>query len=590
MEKKSLISIIVPVYNGSNYLCEAIDSALVQTYTNVEIIVVNDGSNDDGRTEEVALTYGNKIKYFSKPNGGVGSALNYAIEKSTGAYISWLSHDDVYKPNKLERLALLMSDLPANTILYTDYELIDCDSKQIGIQRLNNIELTRKPIYSLLRGAMHGCSMLIPREAFDECGLFNESLKTTQDYDLWFRMRKKYTFHHVPEVLISSRFHDDQDSKKHPDVIREGNELWIRFAEEITEEEILSVESSQFIFFKKLHEFLALNTQYVQAINRIKYLANKYEKGLSSLIHSYKISVIIPFYNRIEWTISAVKSALCQTLKPFEIILIDNNSTENTDALKALANEFDVIKYFTCKKQGPSAARNVGLINAKGDFIAFLDSDDLWLPRKLEKQIYHMLREGSDLSYTDYELFDSDSHITLSRFIDKSENVKFPHMIINCPIATPTVILKRDIINLFKITFDEEAYFGEDLMFWLTISYCGIITRLDQILTRVRAHENLSANNKELPGRCIINTFAKVVSNYQWEEYKEALPSIFHTLYCIYGHVEELPQTKPTVLPFKKRLKQYLHTEKNCIIFLLKKRLRQYSLIVKIYRKMKGIL
>ena len=90
----------MPVYNGANYVREAIDSALAQTYDNIEIIVVNDGSSDGGRTEEICLAYGDKIRYFSKPNGGVASALNLAVREMTGEYFSWLSHDDLYYPQK----------------------------------------------------------------------------------------------------------------------------------------------------------------------------------------------------------------------------------------------------------------------------------------------------------------------------------------------------------------------------------------------------------------------------------------------------------------------------------------------------------
>ncbi|MDD4547058.1 MAG: glycosyltransferase family A protein, partial [Oscillospiraceae bacterium] len=93
-----LVSIVIPVYNGSNYLAEAVDSALAQTYKNIEIVVVNDGSNDEGATEKVAKSYGDKIRYFSKENGGVSSALNLGIENMKGDYFSWLSHDDLYKP------------------------------------------------------------------------------------------------------------------------------------------------------------------------------------------------------------------------------------------------------------------------------------------------------------------------------------------------------------------------------------------------------------------------------------------------------------------------------------------------------------
>ena len=97
-----LISIVIPVYNGSNYLAEAIDSALAQTYPNFEIIVVNDGSNDDGATAAVARRYGDKIRYYEKENGGSSSAINYGISKMYGEWFSWLSHDDLYMPQKLQ--------------------------------------------------------------------------------------------------------------------------------------------------------------------------------------------------------------------------------------------------------------------------------------------------------------------------------------------------------------------------------------------------------------------------------------------------------------------------------------------------------
>ena len=78
------VSIVIPVYNGSNYLSEAIESALNQTYGNTEVIVVNDGSCDAGRTEDIARDYGEKIRYFVKENGGVASALNTGIRRMTG--------------------------------------------------------------------------------------------------------------------------------------------------------------------------------------------------------------------------------------------------------------------------------------------------------------------------------------------------------------------------------------------------------------------------------------------------------------------------------------------------------------------------
>ena len=105
------VSIIIPVYNGSNYLSESINCALTQTYSNIEVIVVNDGSCDNGASEQIAQRYGDKIRYFAKQNGGVSSALNLGISKATGEWISWLSHDDLYYPNKIEKQVVFLNDL-----------------------------------------------------------------------------------------------------------------------------------------------------------------------------------------------------------------------------------------------------------------------------------------------------------------------------------------------------------------------------------------------------------------------------------------------------------------------------------------------
>ena len=108
MKEYPLVSVVIPAYNASDYLAEAIDSALAQTYKNIEIIVVNDGSGDNGATEQVAVSYGDKIRYFYKKNGGCASALNYGINVMRGDYFSWLSHDDLYLPAKVENLLKLV--------------------------------------------------------------------------------------------------------------------------------------------------------------------------------------------------------------------------------------------------------------------------------------------------------------------------------------------------------------------------------------------------------------------------------------------------------------------------------------------------
>lgn len=131
-EKSPKVSIIIPVYNGADYLEKAIDSALNQSYTNLEVIVVNDGSNDDGKTAEIAKSYGKRIVYIEKENGGVSSALNCGIAKMTGDYFSWLSHDDEYWKEKIERqVAILRKNKNKKMLTLCDTEFIDEKSRVI---------------------------------------------------------------------------------------------------------------------------------------------------------------------------------------------------------------------------------------------------------------------------------------------------------------------------------------------------------------------------------------------------------------------------------------------------------------------------
>lgn len=97
---KPRISVVIPVYNGENYLKEAIDSALNQTYENVEVLVVDDGSVDG--TREIMNAYGDRIIGLHKKNGGVATALNMGIAHMSGEYFAWLSHDDLMKPDACE--------------------------------------------------------------------------------------------------------------------------------------------------------------------------------------------------------------------------------------------------------------------------------------------------------------------------------------------------------------------------------------------------------------------------------------------------------------------------------------------------------
>jgi glycosyltransferase involved in cell wall biosynthesis len=239
MQYNSKVSIIIPVYNGSDYVREAIDSALAQSYPNLEIIVVNDGSSDEGKTETIAKSYGEKIRYFVTENGGVASALNFGIGKMTGKYFSWLSHDDVYYPHKIETQMRFLGNCGDNVILYSDYDLIDANARLIGSVQTEDFKPEQLRYFLTVSHPINGCTSLIPRHCFEKCGLFDETLLTTQDYDLWFRFAAEFKFMHMKERLILSRIHPGQGTHaQKPMVIKEINSLLTKFVSQLSPFEI----------------------------------------------------------------------------------------------------------------------------------------------------------------------------------------------------------------------------------------------------------------------------------------------------------------------------------------------------------------
>lgn len=211
-----LVTIIIPVYNGSEYMREAIDSALAQTYKNIEIIVVNDGSNDGGLTEEIALSYGDKIRYVRKENGGVSSALNLGLNLMKGEYFSWLSHDDAYLPTKIEKQVELLEQGDSNTIILCATQQINSDSLKIGQAAFLNLPSNQKigwqvALKHIIDHSCNGCALLIPKAIFTKCGNFNQELRYSQDFLMWIQMfLSGCSLIYLDEPLVLSRVHQKQ--------------------------------------------------------------------------------------------------------------------------------------------------------------------------------------------------------------------------------------------------------------------------------------------------------------------------------------------------------------------------------------------
>lgn len=291
-----LVSIIIPVYNGANYMREAIDSALSQTYQNIEVIVVNDGSCDDGNTEAIAKSYGDKIRYFYKENGGVSSALNLGIQNMRGDFFSWLSHDDVYDKCKIESEVKAYYSCQKRTIIscgikYVDNNLRPINSNGQNVWKFSNGENTwSNALLSILEGnTLNGCCLLIHKDTFQECGYFDVNLRFCQDAIKWIVIfLHKYSLYFIPEHLVSSRVHSGQLTQRGQELFKsEWNSLTKLLLNEFAE---ISSKSKNFYYAyvkADVKFFYKENYKMAVKIGQEKKLLNKRQRIVLFLRYLY---------------------------------------------------------------------------------------------------------------------------------------------------------------------------------------------------------------------------------------------------------------------------------------------------------------
>ena len=530
--KNPKVTIVIPVYNGKKYMKEAIDSALGQTYSNLEVLVINDGSNDNGATRNIAKSYGKKIKYIEKENGGVSTVLNLALKTMTGEYFSWLSHDDVYYPSKIEEEVNYLIEnncLDKKVILYSDYELIDEKGVLISKAIKDHEMLVRKEEYALLRGTVNGITLLIPTFAFDECGNFDEKLRCVQDYELWYRMMKKgYKFIHIPKILAKSRFHRKQVTNTNPKVITEGNDFWIYMIDDISDKKKEELEGSVYNYYVEMESFLK-DTPYEIAMNHCHDICNEMESNVEKQVEKFKVSVIIPFYNRSDLVIRAINSVLNQTHSNFEILVINDGSTDNISKVKKIVKSDKRIHLVNLSSnKGAANARNIGIDKSTGDYVAFLDSDDVFEKDKLKIQLTKMVLNKSNVSHTSYYR-NGFSDVVLFHS-GKQTGVMIPTLIWSCQIATPTVMIRREYLNRNHYRFNPNLVIGEDTCFWITILLHENLLGIDIPLTTVYSNENSAAYNveKQIIGMKTILKFVLENDNLNFYDYEISLLASYY--------------------------------------------------------------
>ena len=237
------------------------------------------------------------------------------------------------------------------------------------------------------------------------------------------------------------------------------------------------------------------------------------------------VSVVIPAYNSAEYIAETLESVLAQTFHDYEIIVINDGSTDAEQLEKALAPYLHLIRYIKQENRGPSAARNVGISKAAGRYIAFLDSDDRWLPTHLEEQL-HLLESDSMLGlvYADGIVTVRDAPVRTCFEINRQNRPVTFEMLVqeDCTVVTSATVAKREAL-LQAGLFDERFRHCEDFELWARVLLCGF--RVDyacQIQIVHRSGIGLSADSESMK-RSLIAVYQKIASQLPLSEGQKQL-------------------------------------------------------------------
>ena len=212
-----LVSVVIPVYNSEEYLEECLNSVIGQTYEDIEIIAIDDGSEDSSL--DILKKYSDKVHIFSQKNKGLATALNLGIGKIKGNWLKWVSPDDVMFTNTIETLVCEAKKHSYDTILYSNWNIIDAAGNTLREFHESNYNEISDFDYNirLLDGQQINVNTtLIPSQLFEKYSIQNLNDPVAIDYDFFLRVGLLHgvKFHLIQKPLVKYRIHSDQLSHK----------------------------------------------------------------------------------------------------------------------------------------------------------------------------------------------------------------------------------------------------------------------------------------------------------------------------------------------------------------------------------------
>jgi glycosyltransferase involved in cell wall biosynthesis len=282
MSKQPLVSVIVPVYNGVDYLEEAVKSVLSQTYTDVELILVDDCSTDDSRDliQQLASTDPRVQYQFAAENGGPARSRNIGMAKASGGLIAFLDADDVWLPKKLEIQVQAFAESEEIGLICTNTRLlIDGAAEphgQLKEKEICNGNVSLKT-YVLDGVPIATSSVMIRKECIETCGEFQDSYRIIDDYVMWLRICQRYHIRILRDPLVLYRVHGNNISKDR--LVCREEKLAVFEAEILSNKELTESLGQEFLILVQ-KKYCALGRSYAKK-GRIPEARAAYDKALT---------------------------------------------------------------------------------------------------------------------------------------------------------------------------------------------------------------------------------------------------------------------------------------------------------------------
>lgn len=499
------ISVIIPTWNRALSVKRAITSALRQTCQPYEILICDDGSTDD--TEEVVRAIGDsRIRWVAGAHAGCPAVpRNRGITASRGEWIAFLDSDDVWLPEKLEVQLAVVQKTGASAVCtnaFRDTGGGEVDGALISWSR------DKLSFSDLVRDNKVVCSsMLVRRSLLDETSGFPErsALRIGEDFSLWLRVARLAPIAYIDEPLILYKDEPTTSVRAQgPSVATQHRRAFLDFLFWRAEKQLLQVPLDALVIVAVVF-CCALEKRYYDCRASFGLLRRKLagqlrtpedaqlvpnEGGQPAEIEGSPpvVSVLLPVHNASAYVRCAIDSILRQTYRNFELIVIDDASTDGSCAVLDDLDDPRIVRLTFKKNQGIVSALNAALSKARGRYIARMDADDIATRNRFQLQVDY-LDQHPDVAVVGSWIkgFGEVRREYVHRYPVNHAEIQ-ACLLFESPFAHPTVMMRRSILDSLGQAYSACYPYTEDWELWSRLISVGGGANIPLPLLRYRIH------------------------------------------------------------------------------------------------------